>query len=183
MNDRFKFRCGITISHYDEDENDIETLLLVNNISIFDDGDVGFNRESLKEAVKRENLSEEEERTLWNSLDEYEVFEDWYQMPADFIEQCTGLKDINGNFIYENDIVVWNDGGGEAELKPKEGHVRIARVQLFPDLHFKLVGGYPKGTYTMGEEFHFGNFIYKSTEKYLKIVGNIHENKELLNER
>lgn len=98
-------------------------------------------------------------------------------------EQCTGLKDINGNFIYENDIVVWNDGGGEVELKPKEGHVRITRVQLFPDLHFKLVGGYPKGTYTIGEEFHFGNFIYKNTEKYLKIVGNIHENKELLDER
>ena len=98
-------------------------------------------------------------------------------------EQCTGLKDMNGNWIYENDIVVWNDGGGEAELKPKEGHVRIARVQLFPDLYFKLVGGYPKGTYTTGEEFHFGNFIYTNTEKYLKIVGNIHENKELLDER
>lgn len=105
MQDRFKFRCGITISHYDDDGNDIETSLLVNNISIFDDGDVGFNRESLKEAVERKNLSEEEERTLWNSLDEYEVFEDWYQMSADFIEQCTCLEDKNRKLIYDGDIL------------------------------------------------------------------------------
>ena len=160
MNDRFKFRCGITISHYDDDGNDIETLLLVNNVSIYDDGDVGFSRESLKEAVKRKNLSEEEERTLWNSLDEYEVFEDWYQMPADFIEQCTGLKDKNGKLIYEGDLikepanshnlkVIWENGAWQTEEYRKNGH----REQLL----YCLVNCYG-----------------------VEIVGNIHENGELL---
>lgn len=180
MNDRFNFRCGITISHYDEDGNDIDTFLLVNNVSLFYDGEVGIRKEDLEDAILKLNLNEEEKRSLWDSLDEYETYIDWYNITPDFIEQCTGLKDKNGKLIYEGDIVIWNDGGGETELKPKDGWVRIAEVKLFPDLHFKIVGCFPDNTCEIGYEFHFGNFIYTETEKHLKIVGNIHENKELL---
>ena len=164
MNDRFKFRGGITISHYDDNENDIETLLLVNNISIFDDGDVGFNRESLKEAVKRKNLSEEEERTLWNSLDEYEVFEDWYQMPADFIEQCTGLKDKNGKLIYEGDII-------QTDYECVELDKYIYRWES-PAFYVEPI---EKGKPTGSHYYYYAVCTERST-----VIGNIHENGELL---
>ena len=160
MNDRFKFRCGITISHYDEDDNDIETLLLVNNVTVYDDGEVGFDRESLKEAVKKESLSEEEERTLWNSLDEYEVFEDWYQMPTDFIEQCTGLKDKNGKLIYGGDLIKSPNNSNVLEVLWEKG--------VWQTKEYRKNG--------MHELFLY----FLATEYGVEVIGNIHENPELL---
>ena len=156
MNDRFKFRCGITISHYDDDGNDIETLLLVNNVSIYDDGEVGFCGYFLSAALDRANLSSEKRRTLFNSLKEYEVFDEWYQMPADFIEQCTGLKDKNGKLIYEGDIVSYKVPSGKYN-----GVVRWD----------KNTGGWLKSS--GGDALH--TYI-----KTVEVIGNIHENGELL---
>ena len=171
MTDRFKFRCGITISHYDEDENDIETLLLVNNVTVYDDGEVGFDKESLKEAVEKESLSEEEERTLWNSLDEYEVFEDWYQMPADFIEQCTSLKDKNGKLIYEGDIVehkILQDKSERYIVKWSYKSKRYIVKWDYKRLCFELQ--------SIKNPLFYDVFI----PAYDDVIGNIHENPELL---
>ena len=35
MNDRFKFRCGITIPHYDENGNDIETKIFGAGVGLY----------------------------------------------------------------------------------------------------------------------------------------------------
>ena len=68
------------------------------------------------------------------------------------VEQCTGLKDKNGNLIYEGDIVkegkiAWND-------------YTACFMIVFPD----------------GDNREFGE-IYTG---YLEVIGNIHENPELL---
>ena len=78
-------------------------------------------------------------------------------------EQYTGLKDKNGVEIYENDIVMWRDGES----------IRYAQVAFAPDIKFL----------TRDYVFNYGRFAYKDTEKHLTVIGNIHENVDLLEEQ
>lgn len=94
------------------------------------------------------------------------------------VMQFTGLNAKNGKEIYEGDVVIWNDSGGETKLNPKKGWIRKAVVKIDPSLNFELTKDTPSGSPEY--KFHFGNFIYADTEKHLKILGNIFQNPELL---
>ncbi|MEN2352003.1 YopX family protein [Lacticaseibacillus paracasei] len=82
------------------------------------------------------------------------------------VEQYTGLHDKNGRKIYEGDIVKWGDTASLFEESP----VRIAVVKLDPDISF----------YSNVGIFDYGRFAYKKTDEYLTVIGNIFENKQLL---
>ncbi|MFN6748044.1 YopX family protein [Enterococcus faecium] len=93
---------------------------------------------------------------MWGMIDKYDLM------------QSTGMKDKNGVEIFEGDIVQWGDTP-DWEEKP----IRVAVVKINPDIQFDSNVGI----------FEYGRFIYRDTERFLTVLGNIYENSELLEEQ
>ena len=74
------------------------------------------------------------------------------------IEQCTGLRDKKRRLIYEGDIVVDCESGTGTVIWDEENVLFAVR-------------------YSDDEEFPFDEGSY-----YYKVIGNVHENPELLEE-
>lgn len=91
--------------------------------------------------------------------------------------QSTWLFDKNGQEIYEGYIVKRDD-------KSDGKWWRFAVVKISPDIQFDC-SPIKEIDWVINSAdciFHYGNFAYRDTEKYLEIIGNIYENPELLNQ-
>ena len=96
----------------------------------------------------------------WQPITQSYTLLDFYVDSNKFtFEQCTGLKDKNGKLIYEGDIVETHDYTTE---------------------HSQIV--FDKGCYVLKSKDVAIYDHLSSYEKQYEIIGNIHENPELLEE-
>lgn len=85
--------------------------------------------------------------------------------------QCTGLKDKNGKLIFEGDIVQFYDDEFLQTMKI---------IWDNDELDFKAIG-LKKSVECYEEDFSYLGYIKK--EDNLEVIGNIHENEELLKDK
>lgn len=164
-NDRLKFRARLGVSYYDDAGNDIEGVLVIDNVAVYHDGSVGFSEESLADAVDRLAKTDRENDTIWQYVeDNFSTESDlWYWAAGAIIEQCTGLKDKNGNLIYEGDLVYVPNSNND----PVKGVVKWDEecATFFVETLGNLVG-------SLG---YYGTWHNRGITE---IIGNIHEQQD-----
>ena len=98
-------------------------------------------------------------------FDPLDEFGDAYDVDSETVGQYTGLKDKNGKRIFEGDVLQYNDGD---EYDPNE-----FAVVTWEDAAFVL-------KYYCGRREPFLEYQWASSNKYFEVIGNIHDNPELL---
>jgi len=164
-----KFQAGIHGQYYKDNGDDAEILLWLNDFRLENQENpcISFTHDELLNAIP-DTLTTHEEETL---LDWFEAnfgtdWEEWYNGDIDILRQCTGLKDMNGNTIFEGDIVETYYKGITTGQKYIY-HWESPAFYVEPFEHNK-----PSGSHW---------FYYAVEHKRCRIIGNIYENKELMN--
>ncbi|HBB5545038.1 TPA: hypothetical protein KBR98_001906 [Listeria monocytogenes] len=98
--------------------------------------------------------------------------DDWYNFDDVLLMQYTGLKDKNGKKIFEGDIVAFSED---------DFHVFNSQVEYFSE------DGYPAFDIKVPSTYYFDSNVFSEVSMSglyeIEVIGNIHENPELLEEK
>ena len=172
-NSRFLFRAVVKAEYCDSDGNNKTIKLLLSRVAVYSPTTVGVADEVLVNAIRNTNLNAEERNSVYSyfETDNKYTDQDCFVLQSETIEQCIGVKDANGKFIFEGDIInnpTWWWGPGYV---------------------FLSTGKYsPCGADNVGEYILSKNISNPSQDAVynewngdeVTVIGNIHENPELL---
>lgn len=170
MSDRFKFRAWVKDAYLsDEDGNDYRKSFLIYGVAVFGGCRAGHYTEDFERQLEEQGFSEDEIEQIKECDPDFDS--DWFNFDADEIEQGTGINDANGKLVFEGDIV-----------KTKHDDVGVV---VYSDhfLEWRIV--FKKGRRHLLDNGEFGVPMFDFTENaigknILKIIGNTHQNPELL---
>ena len=162
MTDRFKFRAFYKdFPLCDDEKGDYKKSFMIYNVVVYGGRDVGAYCEQFEDSLSEQGFTEEEIEQVRDFFS-YGDYEDWINFWADDVEQCTGLRDKNGKLIYEGDIVHY------VKHTPMGiGGDRYAKVFWWDNIQGFAI------------ETNCGDY-YGLQDYEIEVVGNIHENPELL---
>ena len=157
-NVRLKFRAYTEdFCFNDEDGNEYKKSFMIYGVTAYGGCSVGTYVEDLVEQLEEQRFTHNEIERI---RDYYYENDEWFNFDADFVEQSTGLKDKNGKLIYENDFVLLNGEIWQVIWVEEDCAFYFSNLKetyhqpIYPDF------------YMMADDF--------------KVIGNIHENSELL---
>jgi uncharacterized phage protein (TIGR01671 family) len=104
-----------------------------------------------------------------------EICDVWNELPIVYVRQFTGLVDKNGVEIYKGDKCDW-DG---KKVLISWCNQSASFVMTWKKV-FKYDGGFKTNNYRNPLLATYGDDDGKYIHEYLEVIGNIHENKELI---
>lgn len=158
MNDRLRFRAGFKVCYYDKDGNDKELLINVDDCFAIENGGetIVVHADIIGELLSDLGILAQGLEYMRANFCYDNDF--WLIDKLEYLDQCTGLKDRNSRLIYDGDILGNEDFMSDVALLKYED--KMCRYILERE--------------NIDERFN------KWWADRLMVIGNIHENKELL---
>lgn len=183
MNDRLIFRAYFeNLCLYTPEGEKYYKSFMLEGVGLFNDHDVGCYRGVFEEQLTKQGFDEYDIEQI---IDGYETsmsgddFDDWVNFNADYVEQSTGLKDKNGNRIFEGDIIKkpYNEYYEYSVhvISWEDGAYTTKRCLAMKDNKSGTLKDCSNGG------FCFSSHITQELANSFEVIGNIHQNKDMLN--